>query len=188
MPPPPKGLGIQERELLGKKRDYSFLISPTAAWDITFRGARQIPDTEWQRHFRTTHNDVLYTLRFRLDEPGIQFDYIGSEVYLSRHVEVVDITDSTDQVVRIYFDHNTYLPVRSTFTWFDEQTREHNDEATEYDKYRDIGGVMWPLVIERERNGYKVYQMFADSEQANETMPPNIFDLPAKAKILKTVK
>jgi hypothetical protein len=184
---PANGLALRERELLGKKLDYSYLFLPDQGWDITFRGARPIPEEEWQRYARTTRNDILYILRFRLNEPGMQFDYVGSDVYLSRHVEIVDITDAKDQTVRVYFDHNTRLPVHETYSWIDQTTRVHNDEATEFDKYRDAGGVMWPFSVERQRNGYKVYQMFADQVQMDQPFPAAIFDLPPGAKILKKV-
>lgn len=188
--PPQKGkaLDVRERELLGKKRDYSYLFLPDQAWDITYRGARPVADESWDRYFRVTHNDILYILRCRLNEPGLEIDYIGPDVYLGRHVEVVDITDTANQTVRAMFDHNTMLPLRETYSWFDEKTREHNDESSDYDKYRDAGGgVMWPFVIEREHNGYKVYQMFAETAQANPPVPPGIFDLPAGVTRLKKV-
>ncbi len=186
--PTAKGLGIREREILGKKQDYSYLFLPDQAWDITFRGARPIEDEAWSRYVRTTENDILYILKVRHGEPGLQFDYSGSEVYLSTHVEVVDITDAQDRTVRVYFDHNTLLPIRETFTWQDPQTREHNDEEINYDKWRDAGdGVMWPFSIERQRNGYKTYQMFANTVQVNQTLPAGTFELPPGAKLLKKV-
>lgn len=185
---PANGLAIREREILGKKRDYSYLFLPDQAWDITFRGARPIEDEAWVKYVRTTENDILYILKVRHDEPGLQYDYSGSEVYFSTHVEVVDVTDANDRTVRVYFDHNTFLPIRETFTWQDEQTREHNDEEIDYDKWRDAGdGVMWPFTIERQRNGYKTYQMFATQVEVNQPVPANTFELPAGAKILKKV-
>src|SRR5947209_16588017 len=164
------GLAVTERDVLGKKQDYSYLFLEDQGWDVTYRGARPIPDETWERYARTTRNDIFYFLRERLNEPGLTFDYVGTDVYLSTHVEIVEITDSQDQTIRVYFDHNTMLPIRESYTWLDAQTKEHNEEITEYDKYRDIGGgVMWPFSIERERNGYKTYQMFAskvDVDQA----------------------
>lgn len=183
---PANGLGIREREILGKKQDYSYLFLPDQAWDITFRGARPVEDEVWKRYARTTENDILYILKVRHAEPGLQYDYSGSEVFLSTHVEVVDVTDAKDRTVRVYFDHNTFLPVRETFTWQDEKTREHNDEEIDYDKWRDAGdGVTWPFSIERQRNGYKTYQMFASHVEVNQPVPPGTFDLPPGAKILK---
>lgn len=184
---PSRGLAIREREVLGKKQDYSYLFLQDQGWDITFRGARPIPDENWERYFRTAEHDILYILRYRLNEPGMQLDYTGAEVYLTAHTEVVDITDSENQTIRVYFDHNTMLPVHQSFTWIDSE-KYRNDEVTEFDKYRDAGGVMWPYSIERERNGYKVYQRFATKVEVNQQLPPKVFELPPGAKVLKKVE
>jgi hypothetical protein len=186
--PPAKGLGVRERELLGKKQDYSYLFLGDQAFDITYRGARPIPDESWDRYERTTRNDILYFLRSRRNEPGLLFDYVGSDVYLSMHVEIVDITDQAGNTVRVFFDHNSMLPVRVTFNWLDPTTRQRFDEETNFSKWRNAGdGVMWPFTIERQRNGYKVYQMFADKVEINPELPAGIFDLPSGAKVLKKV-
>jgi hypothetical protein len=187
-PLPAKGIALREREVLGKKRDYSYLFLPDQGWDVTYRGARPIPDETWERYVRATENDALYILKVRHDEPGLIFDYAGSDVYLSEHVEIVDITDAQSRTVRVYFDHNTMFPAHVSFSWMDPATKEHNDEAIEYDKYRNIGqGVMWPYSIERERNGYKSYQMFATNIEADQQIPPKTFELPPGAKVLKKV-
>lgn len=185
--PPAKGLALREREVLGKKQDYSYLFLENQAWDITFRGARPVSDETWDRYFRTTENDVLYILKVRLNEPGMIFDYIGTDVYVSTHVEIVDIVDAQDRTVRVYFDHNTMLPIRETYSWLDPDTKQHNDVENQYDKYRDSGGVMWPYSIERARNGYKAYQMFASNVQVDQPLPAKIFELPPRAKVLKKV-
>ncbi|MBV8828176.1 MAG: hypothetical protein JO108_03000 [Acidobacteriaceae bacterium] len=183
-----KPLGIREREVLGKKQDYSYLFLPDQGWDITFRGARPVEDEAWERYRRSTENDILYILKVRHNEPGFTYDYIANEVHVSTHVEVVDITDSQNRTVRVSFDYNTKLPVRQTFTWLDPDTRYRNEEVTEFDKWRNAGdGVMWPFTIERSRNGYKSYQMFASSVEVNAPIPTNTFELPAGAKVLKKV-
>jgi hypothetical protein len=186
--PPEKGLAVKERQVLGKKQDYSYLFLPDQGFDITFRGARPIPDESWQRYVRTTRNDILYILRFRLQEPGLQFDYVGSDVLLSTHVEVVEVTDVQDLTIRVYFDHNTMLPIRQVYNWLDPDTHERTEEITIYDKWRNAGfGVMWPFSVERERNGYKTYQSFSDFVEVNKALPAKIFDLPEGIKILKKV-
>jgi hypothetical protein len=182
---PAKGLWVREREVLGKKQDYSYLFLPDQGFDVTFRGARPLKDENWERYVRTTRNDILYILRFRRDEPGMMYDYIGSEVHITKHVEVVEVTDASGDTVRVDFDYNTHLPVRQSFSWLDPVTREHNDEATDFDKWRDAGGVQWPFTIERHRNGYKTYQMFASKVEIEQPLPEKIFELPPGAKILK---
>jgi hypothetical protein len=186
--PPPNGLAVKERQVLGKKQDYSVLYLPDQAFDLTFRGARPLPDESWQRYDRATRNDIRYILRYRLKEPGMQFDYVGSDVMLSTHVEVVDVSDSVGLTIRVYFDHNSMLPIRQVYKWMNPVTRERNEEVTFYDKWRDAGsGVMWPFSIERQRNGYKIFQSFSDAVAVNSGLPDKIFDLPPGAKILKKV-
>jgi hypothetical protein len=183
---PPNGLGLRERVVLGKKQDYSYLYLENQGWDVTFRGARLVEDESWERYKRTTENDILYLLKVRSKEPGLEFEYIGSEVHLSTHVEVVDIRDSQSRSIRVYFDHNTMLPVRESFNWWDPVAKSRSEEIAEYSKFRDIGdGVKWPYTIERSRNGYKSSQVFAENVQANEPPPPKTFELPPGAKVLK---
>lgn len=182
---PPNQLAVRERQLMGKKQDYSYLYLPDRGWDITFRGARPVSEEKWSTYQRAMVHDVIYTLRCRMNEPGIQFEYTGTDTFLGRHVEGLDIIDSSDLTVHVLLDHNTWLPIHATYSWFDEKTREHNDEVTDYDKYRDIGGVQWPFVTERTHNGYKASEVFADDAAADQTLPPNIFELPENAPILK---
>jgi hypothetical protein len=185
---PAKGLGVKEREVLGKKQDYSLLFLADQGFDLSFRGARPLPDESWQKYVRATQNDILYILRFRMKEPGLQFDYIGSDVMLSTHVEIVEISDAHDITIRVFFDHNTMLPIKQTYTWMDPVTRERNEEVTFYDKWRNAGfGVMWPYSVERQRNGYKIYQSFSENVEVNKALPPKIFDLPPGVTILKKV-
>ena len=185
---PGSDLAVREREVFGKKQDYSLLFLGDQAWDITFRGARPISDESWAQYRRTTENNIFYILRTRRNEPGIQFDYVGTDVWLSTHIEIVDITDAQDHTVRVYLDHNTMLPIRESFTWMDPETKYRNDEVTDFAKYRDVGGgVMWPYTIHRERNGYKVFENYIDKAEVNGPLPPKVFDLPQGAKLLKKV-
>ena len=78
-----KGVHTRERQVLGKRQDYSYLYLPDQAFDITFRGARPLEDERWDRYARTTTNDILYWLRYRHNEPGMQYDYVGNQVLIT---------------------------------------------------------------------------------------------------------
>ena len=70
----------------------------------------------------------------------------------------------------------------------DPTTKDRNEEVTVFTKYRDVGGgVMWPYTIQRERNGYKTYQIFAEKVEVNQPLPPKTFELPPGVKVLKKV-
>jgi hypothetical protein len=55
--------------------------------------------------------------------------------------------------------------------------------VTRFSRYRDVGGgVQWPHQILRERNGGKIYEMFADNVRINQDLTDNVFSLEAPAK------
>jgi len=113
-----------------------------------------------------------------LHEPGLIFESRGSDVVDHVPVEVIDITDSENRVVTVYFHQTTKLPVKQTFSWRDPQTRDRNDEVTRFARYREIpGGIRWPQEITRERNGEKIYQIFADSVSINQDLTDDLFSM-----------
>ena len=184
--PPQEGVAVRERQSFGKKEDYSVLFLEKEGWDITFRGARPIPDDTLNRYLTSTENNIFYILRTRYNEPGLQFDYIGTDVILNTPVEIVDVVDAQNRTVRVYVQQSTKQPLRQVYTRVDPKTRYRFEETTEFSKYRDVGGgVMWPFVIHRERNGEKIYEMFATEVKINQAIPPATFELPPGIKKLK---
>jgi hypothetical protein len=182
---PEDGVAIRERQVFGKKQDYSVLFLSDQGWDVTFRGARPIPDQNLKRYLNSTRNNILYLLRVRYKEPGMEFDYVGRDVMQNVEVLLVDITDALGQVVHVVFDKITKLPIRQTFSYLDPETKVRTDETTEFGNYRQVGdGIQWPFSIRRERNGLKVYELYANKIQVNQALPPKIFDLPPGVKIL----
>jgi len=171
-------LGIQEREAFGKNEDYYVLFRQEGAWEVTFRGPKELEPDRIQRNRDTTLNDVLYILRERLHEAGMIFESQGSDVVENQPVNIVDITDSQNRVVRVYFHQTTKLPVQQTWVWRDPQTRERQEEVTRYGRYRMTGGIQWPQQIHRERNGEKVYEIFSESVTVNQDLPDNLFAIP----------
>lgn len=115
----------------------------------------------------------------------MEFDYTGRDVMMNVEVVLVDISDSQGQVVHVVFDRLTKLPLRQTFSYIDPETKLRMDETTEFANYRDVGnGVKLPFSIRRERNGLKLYEIYANKILINQALPPKIFDLPPGVKIL----
>jgi hypothetical protein len=175
-------LGVRERQAFGKNEDSSVLFLENGGWEITFRGAKELPKDRLDRYRDTTLRNIFYLLRQRLQEPGMIFESRGADVFENQPVNVVDITDSQDRVVTVYFNQGTKLPVMQKYSWRDPQTKERNDEETRFARYREVSGVQWPYQITRERNGEKIYQMFAESVAINQDLTDNQFSLPAPGK------
>lgn len=180
-------LAQRERENFDKKQDYGVLFTEKEAWDITYRGARPLPNETFDRYKETTLRDVFYILRVRLHEPGMTFESRGADVLLNAPVEVVDIVDADNRLTTVYFHQITKLPVRQVFYRRDPKTKDKNEEITLYTKYRDVGGgVQWPFAVERDRNGEKIYEIFSDSvELSDKKISDNLFELPSTIKLLK---
>ena len=187
--PAANGLAVRERQAFGKEEDYYVLFSDNGGHTVTFRGARPMQDDRYTRWVETTKRNILYILRHRLNEPGMIFESQGSTVWQNTPVEIVDIIDADNNVVTVYFQQSTKLPLRQAFVRRDRKTREKTDEVSLFSKYRDVGGgVQWPFNITAERNGNKVFEIFSDSVTINQNLSDEYFTLPASMKLLPPEK
>jgi hypothetical protein len=171
-------LGQIEREVFGKTEDTSVLFLEDAGWDISWRGNKPMEQERFDRYRESTLRNVLYIFRQRLHEPGMIFEAQGSEVVENLPVDIVNITDSDNHVVRVQFHQSTKLPVRQIYKRKNAVTKEQDEEVTLFARYRDAGGVQWPHQIRRERNGDKVYEIFSESVAINKDLAGNLFTLP----------
>jgi len=180
LPPVPGKVEVRERENFGAKEDSGgFLLLENAGWEITYRGARPLEADKYASYQISTLRSILYILRQRLNEPGLSFYSQGSDMFENRPIEIVDITDAATNTVTVYFDARNKWPVRQSFRRRNEQFHDFDTEVTIFGLYRDVGGgVMWPCNIRRERNGERVYEMFADQVQINQNLSDDLFRLP----------
>jgi len=180
-------LAVRERQNFGKKEEFGVLFAHDEAYDITFRGARPLPGDRFATYKETTLRNVFYILRVRFHEPGMIFEAKGTDVIENSPVEIVDITDADNRTTTVYFHQITKLPTRQVFYRRDPVTKDRIEEITHFSKYRDVGnGVQWPYAIERDRNGEKIYEIFSESVQVNNSkLSDNLFVLPSAIKMLK---
>jgi hypothetical protein len=188
-PAEPGALAVREREAFGKKQDDVILFTQGTGYELTFRGARPLPDTRIQQFRISTLRSIFYILRARLDEPGLFFESRGSDFYENRPVEIVNVIDANNETVTVYFDQLTKLPTRQSFFRRDPIDNTKLEEVSIFAKYRDVGGgAMWPFSIRRERNGEKIFEMYSDSVEVNRDLADDLFTLPASMKILPKPK
>ena len=187
VPPIPGEILVDERDSFGKEeRSGATLFVGGKGYEITFRGARPIPEETNTRYRDTSMHNLFYILRERLHEPGMVFEDRGSDIIDNVAVKIVDITDSDNRTVTVYLHHLTHLPVRQVYFRRDPKTNERNEEVTIWAKYRDVGGgVMWPYDIQRLRNGDRLFQMYSDTVEVNKSLPSSLFALPPGVKLLK---
>ncbi|HCC56405.1 MAG TPA: hypothetical protein DEQ47_03950 [Solibacterales bacterium] len=186
VPAPPDFMGIEERQSFGKKQDNSVIFAQNQGFDVTFRGARPLPDERLQRYQESMLSDILYILYYRLHEPGLQVLEVGADVVENQRVNTVEIADRQNRSVIVHFSAGSHLPVAQRRYRRDPMFKERIEEVTRYSEYVAVpGGVMWPKQISREREGEKIYQMFAESVQINTGLDESLFRLPSGIPILK---
>jgi hypothetical protein len=189
VPEKPGALAVEERQAFGKDLDSGVIFALGKGWNYSFRGARPIKDEIYQRYEDSTTRNIFYILRQRLDEPGMIFDFKGTEVLENAPVEIVDITDSENRTVTVYIHASTKLPLRQVFYRRDLKTRERDEEVTIFSKYRDVGGgVQWPFAIQRSRNGDKLLEMYSESVTINQSLVDTLFRVEGQMKLLPPEK
>jgi len=187
--PSANGLAVRERETFGKDEDYYVLFTDAGGYVVTFRCARPMPTDRFTRWVEVTRRNIFYILRNRLKEPGMIFESQGATIWQNTPVEVVDIVDADNNVVTVYFQQSTKLPIRQMCVRRDAKTKEKIDEVSLFSKYRDIGGgVQWPFNIMTERNREKVFELYSDSVTVNQGAADNLFTLSGNTKVLAPEK
>jgi hypothetical protein len=176
----------QQRQTFGKKQDDAVILTASSAWEVNFRGARPLGDERLKQFQDTTLHDVFYILRARRDEPGLTFEHKGKDVVENSPVETIEIYDSENRNVTAWFHSSTFLPIKQRFTYWDPVAGDRREEITRFTKYREAGnGVVWPHDIQRERDGYKIFELYADKVTVGEDFKNSMFELPPGVKIVK---
>jgi hypothetical protein len=172
-------LGVRERQAFGPKQDSATVFREDGGADVNWRGTKALTDEQFERYRDTTLHNVLYIFRVRLREPGLTFESRGVDVVDHLPVDVVDVIDSQDRVVTVYFHQSTHLPMKQKFTRRDPKTHDPSEEVTNFARYRAIDGINWPQEITRERDGEKIYQIFAETVSFNQNLTDDLFDTAA---------
>jgi len=187
-PPVPGKLFVRERQSFGKDQDYSAVFDEEKGYQITFRGARPMPEETVNRYRETTLRNVFYILRQRLGEPEQILESQGTQVLDNQPAEIVDIIDGSNTTVSVFFHYSTKLPIKQVTYRRDPKTKIRHEEVTQFSKYRDVGGVQWPYVIQRHRDGEKVFEIYSETVTINQDLSDELFLLPSTMKVLPPAK
>lgn len=178
-------IGQRERRAFGKNEEVYIIYNEDGGWEVTYRGAKPMGEALYQNYKETLLHNVLHTLRVRLREPGMAFDAMGTEIVENQPCNVVRIVDGANRQTTVWFHQSTKLPVRQRWEKRDPKLKFRIEEVTIFDKYRDVGGgVMWPFVVRRERNGERNFEMYADMVTINRSLGDELFTLPAGLRML----
>ena len=165
----------KDRIELTKKRDVIYLESGDKGYEITFKGTRA-EDPKDHADFQRRHHYALdLVLRDWIHQPGIALFYDGQAVAEQKPVDQVTIMNAQNEAVVLYFDQNTHLPVKKSFSWRDPTDKQRNVEDEVYDNYRPVQGVMTPFDVARYFNGEMSNQRFLNSVKYNQGLNDSLF-------------
>ena len=178
-------LPVSRKEIYTEKGDFYSLFVNGKGWEVTFQGARPLPEDMTLRYRIGVRRDFLYFLRYRLDEPGLYFYYTGLEIVDNIPTESVEISDSEGETITVYLRQGDGLPHLSRYLRRDPKPRIPYEETTIWSKYRPAsGGIVLPWNIRKERDGEKIYEQFASEVTINDQLEPKIFQLPRGIEML----
>jgi hypothetical protein len=178
-------LNVRQRQTYGKNADWYLLFTDTEGYEVTYRGAKQVDPDRFERYKTSMSLDILYLLRSRLKEPGLLFEYEGPDILDNLPVNIVNIIDSENETLTVYFEQASKLPVKTRYYRRDPTTRQRFEEVTVYARYREVDGIQWPYVLTRYRDGERVFQLFCQDVAVNSDLSEGLFVLPTGLKMLK---
>ena len=115
-----------------------------------------------------------YVLRYVLQQPQTTVQNLPSQLIDFKRADVVEIRDSTKNVIRFFVDRATHLPIKM-------QVRRVNQSAVSeelYANWHKFQGVMTPLLISRSTNGLKTMEIRPETAAYNPGLPDSLFTAP----------
>lgn len=166
----------KERVEITKERDIAELYVGNRAWEITYKGPRPIEQKDLDDYLRRRHFSLETVLRNWINDPGAVLLYVGMAVAAQHPATQITLINSQNESVDLYFDNDTHLPVKKSFSWRDPVDRQKNLEEEIYENYRQVSGVMCPYNLTRYFNGDMASQRFLNSVTINQGLDEAMFD------------
>ena len=166
----------KERVEITKERDIAELYVGDRAFELTYKGARAIEEKDRADYMRRRKFSLDTVLRTWVTDPGVIFLYEGPAIAAQHSSDQVTLINSQDESVTLYFDTDTHLPVKKSFTWRDPVDRQKNLEEEVYENYRQVSGIMAPYNVTRFFNGDMSNQRFLNSVTINQGLDEAMFD------------
>ncbi len=165
----------QERVELTKQRDVAYVYTGDKGYEVTFKGPHPDDPKVVSDYIRRRSYSLDWVLRKWINEPGMALFYEGQTVAAQKPAEQVTLMNIRNESVTLFFDVNTHLPVKKSFSWRDPTDKQRNIEEEVWDNYRPVQGIMTPFSVTRFYNGDMAAQRFLNSVSYNKGLPNSLF-------------
>jgi hypothetical protein len=166
----------KERVELTKERDIAELYIGNKGFELTYKGAHPLDKKEIEDYLRRRRFSIEALLRTWVNDPSVVILSDGFAIAAQHPSQQVTLINSENESVTIYFDTDTHLPVKKSFSWRDPVDRQKNIEEEVYDDYKPVSGIMAPYSVTRFFNGDMASQRFINTVTINQTLEEAMFD------------
>ncbi len=176
----------QTRIELGKKKEVVEIINGDQAWEVTYKGKKELPKDQVQDLIRRRDHSIQTAMRVWLNDPRTVLIYNGQNLVQRHLADRVTLINSENDSIVIQTDAETHLPLRRSWQWRDPLYHDKNTDAEEYDDYHLVDGLPTPYAITRYHNDDMSNQRFLSRAGYDIPITPDMFNPDqAAAKIKK---
>jgi hypothetical protein len=151
------------------------IFSKEGGWTLDKSGVSDEPEDLVKNFNEQVTSGMNNMLRRRMNEPGVEVQYSGTDLIDLKEAEWIEFTDSEHRVMRLAIDKYTHLPLRWVVATRDPETRVTTENITSYTQYMALNGVKSPLSVEFSRNDRKMTQTFLTECKYNSELSPQLF-------------
>ena len=151
------------------------IYSSEGGWTLDKSGVSDEPEDVIKNFNEQLKSGMNNMLRKRVNEPGVDVQYAGTDLIDLKEAEWIEFTDSDHRQMRLGIDRFTHLPLRWVVVTRDPETRVNTEVITSYTQYKALNGVKTPLSIELSRNDRKLSQTFLTDCKYNSDLAPQLF-------------
>ncbi len=151
------------------------IYSSEGGWTLDKSGVSDEPEDLVKNYNDKLQTSMNTMLRKRMNEPGVDVQYAGTDLIDLKEAEWIEFNDSDHRNMRLAVDKYTHLPLRWVVATRDPETRVTTENITSYTQYMMLEGVKTPLSIEMSRNDRKMTQTFLTACKYNTDLPPQLF-------------
>jgi hypothetical protein len=166
----------KERIEVTKERDVAYLYTGDKGYEITYKGAHPMDKKDLNEYLQRRRFSLETLLRSWINDPGVAFFYDGNALAGNLPAQQITLINAKNEAVHLFFDVDSHLPIKKSFSWRDPVDKERNDEEEIFDNYRLVQGVMTPWGFTRYFNGDMQTQRFVNSVRLNQGLNPAMFD------------
>jgi hypothetical protein len=166
----------KERIEVTKERDVAYLYVGDKGYELTYKGPHPMEKKDLGDYLRRRRFSLEALLRVWINDPDVALFYDGNALAGNMPAQQVTLINSKNEAVHLFFDVDTHLPLKKSFSWRDPVDKERNDEEEIFDNYRLVQGVMVPWGFTRYFNGDMQTQRFVNVVHLNQTLDSAMFD------------